>query len=60
MKRIYDASMKCSDCDKCPVADLDEATGIVTLHDPSVPEKGTFLLTVAEYNALLANGKEIK
>ena len=60
MKRIYDASLRCDDCEKCPVADLDETTGNITLHDPAAPEKGAFVLTKAEWNALLTDGKEIK
>ena len=58
--RIYDAGLRCPDGGCCPVADLNEATGMVTLHDPAVPEKGTFILTKAEWNALLVNGSEIK
>lgn len=60
MKRIYDGGLRCDDCDKCPVADFDEKAGTVTLHDPAMPEKGSFLLSKAEWNALLLNGSKIK
>jgi len=59
MKRIYDAGLRCPEGGCCPVADLDEATGAVTLHDPNAPQKGTIVLSKGEWNDLVKNAKPI-
>ena len=45
----------CSDCQDCPVIDLDHATGLVTVHDPEAPERGKFEMSKAEYDRLKAS-----
>ncbi len=57
--RIYDGSLVCNSCDKCPVVDLVPEEGRVIIHDPHKPENGQVTMTVAEYNALLANARPI-
>lgn len=57
--RIYDGSLVCSKCDKCPVVDLLHEEGRVVIHDPHKPENGRMTMTVLEYNNLIANAKAI-
>lgn len=56
-RTLYDGSKVCNECDKCPMAVLDEATGMVTLSDPAKPERGTTTMTAAEWNLLLQHAQ---
>ena len=58
--RVYDGSLRCGQCPcGCPVADYDKTTDMVTITDPTKPENGTFTMTRAEFNELVANAKQI-
>lgn len=59
VRRIYDGALMCHTSNCCPVADHDEDAGTVTVHDPTKPENGRFVMTVNEWNILIQNGKEI-
>jgi hypothetical protein len=57
--RLYDGRRMCDPCcDQCPVVDLDEATGIVTIHDPVKPENGRMTMTALEWDALVKNARQ--
>jgi hypothetical protein len=60
MKRIYDGSQFCENCDHCPVADFDLATKTVEIYDPAKPENGRLKMSVEEWNTLTANAKPVK
>ena len=57
--RIYDGAAFCSECQNCPVVDHNRTDGSVALSDPTKPERGSFMMTVEEYNTLLANAKPV-
>jgi hypothetical protein len=59
-KRIYNGADFCEHCDACPVVDHDPKTHTVVLHDPKKPERGSFTMTVKEYNDLLRHGKPLR
>lgn len=58
-RRIYDGALLCHTSNCCPVADYDEATQSVSIHDPAKPENGTFVMTKEEWNTLVENGQKI-
>ena len=60
VRRVYDGSLHCG-CGQCscPVADYDQATGMVTITDPAKPANGRFTMTLGEFNTLLANAQPI-
>lgn len=51
--RVADSCAPC--CSNCPVADRDEATGLVTIHDPHVPDRGVFTLSSEEFARLVVS-----
>ncbi len=56
--RVYDGSLWCCG-GKCPVIDYAPEKGQVVIHDPAKPEKGWMVMSVEEYNALIAHAKPI-
>ena len=57
--RVYEGSQWCAGCDHCPVVDYAPEEGQVVIHDPAKPEKGRMVMSVEEYNALIAHAKPI-
>ncbi len=55
-KRLYDAKDHCHTSSCCPAVD-ELSDGRVRLHDPDKPERGEFIFTREEYNALLTHGQ---
>lgn len=56
--RLYDGRRMCDPCcTNCPVVDLDEATGVVTIHDPVKAENGRMTMTAPEWDALVRNAR---
>jgi len=58
-RRIYDGASFCGSGDCCPVIDYHKGSQTVTISDPNKPEKGKFIMTVEEYNALVKNAEII-
>lgn len=57
--RVYDGSLWCDKCDKCPVVELTADGRSVVIHDPDKPENGAFTMTVEQYNALISNARPV-
>lgn len=56
MKVLYDGTRFCHTDNCCPVAVLDEKTGMIKVHDPDKPARGSFTFTQEEWNALIKHG----
>ena len=50
--RVYDGAEACADCSKCPVIDLLPKTNEVVIHDPFAPERGSFKMSLKEFEAM--------
>lgn len=57
--RIYDGANFCESCSACPVVEYAHESGVVRMSDPAKPERGSFTMTVGEYNALLTHAQKI-
>ncbi len=43
----------CKDGGCCPVVDYDSESGLVTIHDPEAPIRGSFVLTKDEWDLIV-------
>lgn len=59
LQRIYSGEKFCQGSKCCPVVDLIRR-GVVEIHDPKRPERGRFVMSTEEYNALIKNAKSVE
>jgi hypothetical protein len=43
--------------DCCPIVEFVEKTGLVVIHDPDAPLRGSFVATKEEWNRIVATAK---
>ncbi len=55
MGKIVRIATSCKDGGCCPVADLDEESQLVTIHDPEAPLRGSFVMTKEEWDRLASS-----
>ena len=57
--KIYDGADYCG-IGSCPIAEYSPGKKIVKISDPKKSEKGSFIMSVEEYNLFIKNAKAVE